>query len=87
VQRTKRKHVEKKHKIIVTGDSHARGCAAEINLNLNEGFEVQEFVTRGTEVNNITKCGKIDIQHLSKQDVTVNMGRLRNVGNMKQRMY
>jgi len=30
VQTAKNKHTEKKHKIIVTGISHARGCAAEI---------------------------------------------------------
>jgi hypothetical protein len=30
VQGAKNKHMEKKHKIIVTGDSHARGPAAEI---------------------------------------------------------
>ena len=44
VQRPKIKHVEKKHKIIVTGDSHSRGCAAEIKLNVDEGFEVQGFI-------------------------------------------
>ena len=30
VQRARNKHVEKKHKIIAIGDSHARRCAAEI---------------------------------------------------------
>jgi hypothetical protein len=36
VQRAKNKHMEKKHKIIVTADSHASGCAAEIKLNLDK---------------------------------------------------
>jgi hypothetical protein len=40
VQKAKNKHMEKKHTIIVIGDSHARGCAAEIQLNLDEGFKV-----------------------------------------------
>ena len=66
VQRAKNKHVEKKHKIIVFGDSHARGCAAEIKLNLDEDFEVQGFVTPGTGVSTITTSAKSDIQHLSK---------------------
>jgi hypothetical protein len=39
VQGAKNKHMEKKHNIIVIGDSHARGCEAEIKLNLNEGFK------------------------------------------------
>jgi hypothetical protein len=53
-ERAKNKHMEKKYKIIVTGISHARGCAAEIKLNLDEGFEVQGFVNPGTGVNIIT---------------------------------
>ena len=83
VQRAKNKHVEKKHKIIVTGDSHARGCAAEIQLNLDEGFEVHGFVTPGTGVGTITTSAKSDIQYLSKQDVVVVWGGSRDVGKNK----
>ena len=74
VQGAKNKHMEKKHKIIVTGDSHARGCEAEIKLNLNEGFKVKGLVNPGSGVNTITTSAKIDIQHLSKQDVVVVWG-------------
>ena len=82
VQRAKNKRVEKKHKIIIIGGSHARGCAAEIKLNLDEYFEVQGFVTPGTEVrvNTITTSAKSDIQHLSKQDVAVVWGGSKDVG-------
>jgi len=80
VQRAKNKHMEKKHKIIVTGDSHARGCTAEIQLNLDGGFEVQGFVTPGTGVNIITTSAKRDIQYLSKQDVVVGWGGSKDVG-------
>jgi len=74
VQRAKNQNVEKKHNLIVIGDSHARGCTAEIKLNLDEGFEVQRFVTPGTGVSTITVSAKIDIQHLSKQDVVAVWG-------------
>jgi hypothetical protein len=80
VQRAKNKHVEKKHKIIVIGDSHARGCAAEIQLNLDEGCEVQGFVTPGTGISTITTSVKSDIQHLSKQDVVAVWGGSKDVG-------
>ena len=70
VHKAKNKHMKKKHKIIVTGNSHARGCAHEIKLNLDEGFEVQGFVNPGTGVNTITTSAKNDIKHLS-QDVVV----------------
>ena len=56
--------MENKHKIIVIGYSHAHGCAAEIKLNLDEGFEVQGFVNPGTRLNTITTSAKTDIQHL-----------------------
>jgi predicted phosphodiesterase len=74
LQRAKNKHMEKKHKIIVIGHSHARGYAAEIKLNLDEGFEVQGFVNPGRGENTITTSAKIDIQHLSKEDVAVVWG-------------
>ena len=80
VQRPKNKQMEKKHTIIVTGDSHARGYTAEIQLNLDEGFEVQGFVTPGTGVNIITTSAKRDIQYLSKQDVVVGWGGSKDVG-------
>ena len=75
----KQTHWEK-HRIIVTGNSHARGCAAEIKLNLDEGFEAQGFVIPGTGVNTITSSAKTDIQHLSKQDVVVVWGGSKDVG-------
>ena len=80
VHRAKNKHAKKKHKIIVIGDSHERGCATEIQLNLDEGFGVQGFVTPGTGVSTTTTSAKSDIQHLSKQDVVVVWGGSRDVG-------
>ena len=69
---SKIKHMEKKHKIMINGDSHARGCAAEIKLNVDEVFEVQGFVNPGTGVNTFTTSAEIGIQHLlKKKDVVV----------------
>jgi hypothetical protein len=59
LQRAKNKHMQKKRKIILIGDSHARGCVAEIKLNLDEGFKFQGFVNRCTGVNTITTFAKI----------------------------
>lgn len=39
----------KKHKIIIIGDIHARGCASGIKYNLEVNFEVQGFVDPGKE--------------------------------------
>ena len=74
LQRAKHKHVEKKYKIMVIGDSNARGCAGEIKFNVDEGFEVQGLVNPGTGVNIITTSAKIDIEQLSKKDMVVVRG-------------
>ena len=57
----KKAHKQKgrKHKIIIIGDSHARGCAAEIKANLDEGFEVQGFVNPGVGLKTITSTAKM----------------------------
>ena len=75
--------MEKKHKVIVIGGSHARGCAAEIKANLEEYFEVQGFVSPGTGVNTIITSAIRDIQQLSKRDVVVVWGGSKDVGKME----
>jgi hypothetical protein len=87
VQRAKNKHMEKKHKIIVIGNSHAQGCAAEIKLNLDEGFKVQGFINPGTGVSTITTSAKIAIEHLSKQDVLVVWGGSNDVAKNETKKY
>jgi len=72
--------MEKKHRIIATGNGHVQGCEAEIKLNLDEGFEVQGLVIPGTGVNTIITSAKTDIQHLSKQEVVVVWGGSKDVG-------
>jgi hypothetical protein len=58
--------MEKKHKVMVIGDSHARGCAAEIKSNLKKDFKFQGFVSPGTRVNTIITPATSDIKQLSK---------------------
>jgi hypothetical protein len=38
---------KKKNKVIIIGDSHARGCASEVQLNLDLTFETQGTVKPG----------------------------------------
>jgi hypothetical protein len=64
----------KKHKIIIIGDSHARGCTSGITYSLDEDSEVQGSVDPGTDVEIITNSAKVDIEHLTKQDVIVVWG-------------
>jgi hypothetical protein len=39
---------KKQHKVMIFGDSHARGCAAELNHLLHKESEVLRFVTPGS---------------------------------------
>jgi len=44
---------KKENKIVILGDSHARGCAQEVQYNLGRDFEVQGIVKPGS---NIIRC-------------------------------
>ena len=68
------KQKKKKHRIIVTGDSHARGCATKIKSNLDENYDIQGFVNSGAGLSTIISSAKRDIKQLSKQDVVVFWG-------------
>jgi len=84
IQKKANKQKEKKHRIIVIGDSHARGRAAEIKSNLEEDFLVQGIVNLGTGLNTIITSAKRDIQQLSEQNVVEVWGGSMDMGKMKQ---
>jgi hypothetical protein len=48
----------RKHKIVVIGDSYARGCTAELTHNLENTFEVTGYVSPGTGLEVITGMAK-----------------------------
>jgi len=62
---------KKEQKIIITDDSHARGCASEVGNNLYMSFEVLVFVKPGTGVATVTNTVKEDTEKLTKKDTGV----------------
>jgi hypothetical protein len=76
---------EKKHRIVIIGDSHARGCAAELKSNLDVDFETQGFINPGTGLKTIITSAKRDIQQLTKQDVVVMWGGSKDVGRNEKK--
>jgi hypothetical protein len=50
---------EKQHKAIVVGDSHARGCATEVNHLLKNYCEVLGFVNAGSGMKYIRDTSKV----------------------------
>lgn len=70
---------EKRRKIIIIGDSNARGCAQELH-QLGRGFVVQGFVKPGANLKSIVNAPTKTIAKLTKKDVLVVWGGTRDVG-------
>ena len=86
-QQTKRKYKYnmetssmKQNKIIIMGDSHARGCAQEVQHNLGCCFEVHGFVKPGANAQMIVNTSTKTMGKLTKKDVVVVWGGTRDVG-------
>ena len=65
---------QKKRKIIVIGDSHARGCARELSDYLGKEFEVSGMVMPGAGLAHITTLAQEEIPNLTPYDAVVIWG-------------
>jgi len=65
---------KKQRKVMIFGDSHARGCAAELSHLLKKDFEVLGFVSPGSGLKHIKDTSMGKLQQLSKEDVVVLWG-------------
>ena len=65
---------KKQRKVMIFGDSHARGCAAELSHLLNKDFEVLGFVAPGSGMKHIKGTATGKLRHLSKEDDVVLWG-------------
>lgn len=63
-----------KHKVIILGDSHGRGCASELNTQLDKSFDVIGFVKPGAPIEEILKTRTNDVMKLTKDDFLVILG-------------
>jgi hypothetical protein len=68
------------NKIIILGDSHARGCAQEVQHNLGHDFEVQGIVKPGADSEIIVNTSTKITGKLTKKDIVVVWGGTRDVG-------
>jgi hypothetical protein len=62
---------QKQHKVIILGDSHARGCASEVSHLLNNDFEVLGFANPGAGMKHIKDTSRVKVQQLIKKDVVM----------------
>ena len=72
------KPTKKKHKILITGDSHACGIASEIQHNLDDDFDIQGIVKPGSNLASVTHTVNKDTGALTKHDVVVIWGGTRD---------
>jgi len=70
----KRVMKKKQSKVMIFGDSHAKGCAAELSHLLKKDFEVLGFVTPGAGMKHMKDTSMGKTKQLSKEDVAVIWG-------------
>jgi hypothetical protein len=62
----KDKPYEKRHKIIIKGDIHAKGCASEVQHNLENKYEHSRSSETGIRLGSSNKNSKKDIEKWTK---------------------
>jgi len=76
----KKTQAKKRGKIIIIGDNHARGCAQEIQHNLEYDYEIQGIVKPGASLQSIVNTPRDSFGKLTKKDVIVLWGGTCDVG-------
>ena len=69
----------KRNKILIIGDSHARGYAASISNYLGEDFEIMGTVMPSARLENIVKLNTNGIKALSKNDAVIICGGINDI--------
>ena len=64
----------KEHKFLITGDSHARNCTANVKTDIRDNFEVQGLVKLGAGTDIVVNSAYSGIMSLSKSDVLIFCG-------------
>jgi hypothetical protein len=62
------KSTKVKQNILIIGESHVQGITSEIQLNLDDDFEIQGIVKPGSNLAAITHTVNRDTGDLTKQD-------------------
>jgi hypothetical protein len=51
-------------KVVIIGDSHARGCATKLKCSLKDNYKVIGYVKPGTSIDTLISSAKMDIENL-----------------------
>ena len=66
--------ITERNKILITGDSHTKGCAAELLTLLGKTFEVMGAVMPGSRLEYITHLARREISQRHCEDFVTNWG-------------
>jgi hypothetical protein len=77
--------VSSEHKVLSIGDSHLKGCSENIQIHVNNTFQVCGHIKSGAGVKGILEQPSKDIDNLSTKDFIVLCCGSNNVGKVKLR--
>jgi len=72
-----------RNKILIIGDSNARGCSAELSSSLDTTFEVMGAVMPGSRLEHITRLARREISHLHHNDFVIIWGGANDINRDK----
>jgi hypothetical protein len=72
--------IRRKHKIIISGDTHGRDCPPTVIYDLVNVFEVQRNIKARAGLMTITNTSKEEVKNLTKKEVVVVWGGTKEVG-------
>ena len=78
-RQAKNSEYKRKQKVLILGDSHARGMAAELKHNLDKKFDVQGVVKPCSDLFSILNIGINEMTEFTTKDVIVVWGGTRDV--------
>jgi len=76
----------KKKKVMVIGDSHLRGLAAELSANLGKSFEVMDTIMPGSGLNHITSLASREISQLQRDEFIIICGGSNNINKNESKI-
>jgi precorrin-4 methylase len=76
----KKKEDIRRQKIVILGDSHARGVAQELQYQLNQEFEVQSIIKPRATMRTVVSTMNSDINKLTKRDVCIIWAGTQDIG-------